>query len=310
MMLHLFSTFFYFMFLFQLDYSDYTQEIDGSDLSLDMVLISGGKFNMGESLRDNTEVSSFWISKYEITWEIYNLFMEHEISNDQKFKVGDELISLDGISKPTTPYTDMTFGMGYEGYPAVNMTHYSATKFCQWLSINTGYYYRLPTEAEWEFASRAGSRKDNYFDDEVSVIDDYAWHKENSGGKYQKVGQKKPNGWGLYDMLGNVSEWVADSYEERIFKPRGIRKNPFVYDESKYPKVYRGGSWKDKPENLSSSKRYFSDRSLQKRDPQIPKSLWWNTDAPFIGFRVVRVDEISKSSLRKKFWNNLNFIIN
>ena len=163
--------------------------------------------------------------------EIYNLYMEHEISNDQKFKVGDELISLDGISKPTTPYTDMTFGMGYEGYPAVNMTHYSATKFCQWLSINTGYYYRLPTEAEWEYASRAGSRKDNWFGDEVSVIDDYAWHKENSGGKYQKVGQKKPNDWGLYDMLGNVSEWVADSYEERIFKSRGIRKNPFVYDK-------------------------------------------------------------------------------
>ena len=88
------------------------------------------------------------------------------------------------------------------------------------------------------------------------------------------------------------------------------KKDPFIYEKEKYPKVYRGGSWYDDPKLITSDKRFFSDKSLQRRDPQIPKSKWWNTDAPYIGFRVVRVEEINKNSLRDKFWNNLNFIIN
>lgn len=156
--------------------------------------------------------------------------------------------------------------------------------------------YRLPTEAEWEYASRSEINKKN--------IDDYAWYRDNSGGKYQKVGQKEPNKWGIYDMLGNVSEWVADSYEENIFKSRKLRSDPFIFNKNKYPKVYRGGSWNDDPDELLSNKRFYSNSRLQERDPQIPKSKWWNTDAPHIGFRVVRVENTDSKSLRDMFWNN------
>ena len=292
--------------LFQnFDKSNYSEKIPNSDLSIEMIFIQGGEYSMGNKNSNvNTQISSFWMSKYEITWEIYNLFMEFDQSNKLEYIINGDTIKVDGISKPTTPYTDMTFGMGYEGFPAVNMTHFAASKFCKWLSLITGNYYRLPTEAEWEYACRSGTSSDYYYGDDISLIDEYSWNKNNSDNSYQRVGQKIPNKWGLHDMLGNVSEWVADSYDDNIFKSKKLKKDPFIFNESKYPKVYRGGSWNDEPSSLLTHKRFYSDNSLQKRDPQIPKSQWWNTDAPNIGFRIVRVNKDDSESRRNMFWNN------
>ena len=293
-------------FLFQnFDKSNYSEKIPNSDLSIEMIFIQGGEYTMGNKNSNvNTQISSFWMSKYEITWEIYNLFMEFDQSNKLEYIIDGDTIKVDGVSKPTTPYTDMTFGMGYEGFPAVNMTHFAASKFCKWLSLMTGNYYRLPTEAEWEYACRSGTSSDYYYGDDISLIDEYSWNKNNSDNGYQRVGQKIPNKWGLHDMLGNVSEWVADSYDDNIFKSKKLKKDPFIFSESKYPKVYRGGSWNDEPSSLLTHKRFYSDNSLQKRDPQIPKSQWWNTDAPNIGFRIVRVNKDDSESRRNMFWNN------
>ncbi len=292
--------------LFQnFDKSNYSEKIPNSELSIEMIFIQGGEYSMGNKNSNvNTQISSFWMSKYEITWEIYNLFMEFDQSNKLEYIIDGDTIKVDGISKPTTPYTDMTFGMGYEGFPAVNMTHFAASKFCKWLSLITGNYYRLPTEAEWEYACRSGTSSDYYYGDDISLIDEYSWNKNNSDNSYQRVGQKIPNKWGLHDMLGNVSEWVADSYDDNIFKSKKLKKDPFIFSESKYPKVYRGGSWNDEPSSLLTHKRFYSDNSLQKRDPQIPKSQWWNTDAPNIGFRIVRVNKDDSESRRNMFWNN------
>jgi len=292
--------------LFQnFDKSNYSEKIPNSDLSIEMIFIQGGEYSMGNKNSNvNTQISSFWMSKYEITWEIYNLFMEFDQSNKLEYIIDGDTIKVDGVSKPTTPYTDMTFGMGYEGFPAVNMTHFAASKFCKWLSLITGNYYRLPTEAEWEYACRSGTSSDYYYGDDISLIDEYSWNKNNSDNSYQRVGQKIPNKWGLHDMLGNVSEWVADSYDDNIFKSKKLKKDPFIFSESKYPKVYRGGSWNDEPSSLLTHKRFYSDNSLQKRDPQIPKSQWWNTDAPNIGFRIVRVNKDDSESRRNMFWNN------
>ena len=293
-------------FLFQnFDRFNYSEKIPNSDLSIEMIFIQGGEYSMGNKNSNvNTQISSFWMSKYEITWEIYNLFMEFDQSNKSEYIIDGDTIKVDGVSKPTTPYTDMTFGMGYEGFPAVNMTHFAASKFCKWLSLITGNYYRLPTEAEWEYACRSGTSGDYYYGDDINLIDEYSWNKNNSDNSYQRVGQKIPNKWGLHDMLGNVSEWVADSYDDNIFKSKKLKKDPFIFNESKYPKVYRGGSWNDEPSSLLTHKRFYSDNSLQKRDPQIPKSQWWNTDAPNIGFRIVRVNKDDSESRRNMFWNN------
>ena len=183
----------------------YSQNHPNTKLSIDMIPIPEGIFMMGKKKdlslnfsQNEVKISPFWISKYEITWDIYQLFMEQvTFTEDSIFKRGDEIIEIDGISGPTTPYIDMSFGMGIEGFPAVNMTHYAASKFCEWLSSSTGNYYRLPTEAEWEYACRAGTSSDYSFDNNIDSLVLYAWFNKNSNKKYQKVGQKKPNDWGL-----------------------------------------------------------------------------------------------------------------
>ena len=195
------------------------------------------------------------------------------------------------------------FGMGKYGFPAISMTQYSALTFCKWLSKVTGKFYRLPTEAEWEYACRAGSSTAYHFGDEVDQLGDYAWYWDNCEDKYHKVGSKKPNQWGLYDMHGNVAEWTMDQYQADYYASlQPGAKNPWRPPTALYPRSVRGGSWEDDPEDLRSARRTESKRDWQKRDPQIPKSFWWNTDAPFLGFRVVRPDkEMTQEEIEEFF---------
>lgn len=231
--------------------------------------------------------------------------MERNIDElPSSFKKGSEVfIDVDGVSSATIPYMEMSFGMGINGYPAINMTQFAASKFCEWLSSITGNYYRLPTEAEWEYACKAGSNSDYYFGDDISILSEYAWYSDNSNGSYHKIGTKKPNVLGLYDMHGNVSEWTIDTYSVDKYKNRNTLKNPFYITKNKYPKVIRGGSWNDDATRLKSSRRDLSTKELQKRDPQIPKSKWWNTDAPYIGFRIVRPLSTPEDDVKNLFWN-------
>ena len=159
-------------------------------------------------------------------------------------------------------------------------------------------FYRLPTEAEWEYACRAGSSTVYPFGNDPAQLSEYAWYSANSSNKYQKVGQKKPNAWGLYDILGNVAEWTLDQYDEAYYnKVEDGAHNPLNPPASRYPKVVRGGGYTDKPEALRSANRWKSESSWNKRDPQIPKSKWWLTDAAAVGFRLVRHAIHRKASL-------------
>ena len=168
----------------------------------------------------SVKVDSFWMAKYETTWDLFNLFVSRSLDIYQPiFDEESEVnIDVDRISGATTPYVEMSFGMGTDGYPAISMTQLAAKKFCQWLSAMTGNFYRLPTEAEWEYACRAESSTAYYFGNNEKDLDEYAWFKNNSNNKYQKVGQKLPNKWGLYDMHGNVSEWTLDAYDSSFYK--------------------------------------------------------------------------------------------
>ena len=133
----------------------------------------------------------------------------------------------------------MTFGFGHDGYPAICMTQLAAKMYCKWLCAKTGRYYRLPTEAEWEYACRAGTTTAYSFGDDPDDLEDYGWYFDNSDDKYQKVGTKKPNPWGLYDMHGNVYEWCLDWYGPY---PTGKANDPTGPPEGK-EKVARGGSF-------------------------------------------------------------------
>ncbi|MCA9066068.1 MAG: formylglycine-generating enzyme family protein, partial [Planctomycetaceae bacterium] len=175
--------------------------------------------------------------------------------------------------------------------PAISMTQHAARMYCKWLSAKTGRYYRLPTEAEWEYACRAGTTTAYSFGDDVGQLGDYAWFAGNSDGKFHPVGQKKPNPWGLYDMHGNVAEWVLDQYVPNAYAAhsgKGIAVNPLEIPKTVYPRIVRGGGWDDEPEMLRSAVREGSAEEWKEQDPQIPQSIWYLTDAQGLGFRVVR----------------------
>lgn len=281
----------------------YNQDIIGTNYGLEMIPIEGGNFLMGSSNTEKNrsldegpahlvQVKSFWMAKHETTWDLYHLFMYRDIDKNQPIynSKSEVNIKVDGVSGATTPYVEMSFGMGTDGYPAISMTQLAAKKFCKWISAMTGNFYRLPTEAEWEYACRAGTITSYSFGDDLSLLDDFAWYSNNSVDSYQKVGGKKPNPWGLFDMHGNVSEWTLDKYEESSYLKYKdtLSFDPYEKPVKIYPRVVRGGSWIDSSSKLRSASRKKSSKEWKKQDPQIPRSIWWHTDAQFVGFRIIR----------------------
>lgn len=287
--------------LLQTPFESYTDTIPGSTISFEMVAVPGGEFLMGSTEDEPghqedevpvhpVEISPFWMGKHEITWDEYEIFVYPEMAKEVLENASSNgLIEIDGISQPTPPFVDMSFGMGKKGFPAINMTQYAALSYCKWLSAVTGEFYRLPTEAEWEYACRAGTTTAYSFGDNADQLDDYAWYYGNSENGYKKIGTKKANPWGLHDMHGNVAEWTLDGYlPEYVAEEGKTQFNPWVKSTELYPQVVRGGSWDDDPVDLRSAARLASNPSWKQRDPQIPKSNWWMTDASFLGFRIVR----------------------
>lgn len=282
--------------------------IPGTTVSYDIVPIPAGDFEMGSPASDphakkderpqhKVTVDAFWMQAHEVTWDEYRLFM----FDTQGTGVAQKDALVDAVSRPTRPYVEMSFGMGINGYPAISMTQHAANKYAEWLSAKTGEFYRLPTEAEWEYACRAGSTTTYSFGDDPSKLGDYAWYSANSQGKYQKVATKKPNAWGLYDMMGNVMEWTLDQYEP--YQP-GAASDPWVKATKPYPHAVRGGSWNDPAEMLRCAARVASDPSWKQQDPQLPKSIWYETDAQWLGFRLVRPAKIPPASEMYRYWNS------
>jgi len=281
----------------------YTEPLEHTTFKLEMVPIRGGEVVIGspaseadrgddEGPQHEVQISPFWMSKYEITWNQYEVWGDRvdslrRAAYNKPATPRDKV--ADSVTRPTPPYTDMSFGMGRENNPAICMTQHSARMYCTWLSAKTGRYYRLPTEAEWEYACRAGTTTAYSFGDDVTALGDYAWYEANSDGKYQPVGKKKPNPWGLHDMHGNVAEWVLDQYSIDTYSHRKeVLVDPLAVPLTEYPRIVRGGGWDDTPNLLRSAVREGSSLEWKQQDPQIPQSIWYFTDALGVGFRVVR----------------------
>ncbi len=291
-----------------------TVRIPGTDEEFPMVLVPGGTFVMGshheDALREEdegptfeTQVDSFWMGKYEITYEVYRVFRDKALD-----LVPEDLPewNADAVARPSPPYEDPTFGMGEDGFPAVSMTQFAALQFCKWLSDKTGDFYRLPTEAEWEYACKAGGNGPYYFSADSSSLDENAWYYDNSSDKYHEIGRKKPNPWGLYDMLGNVSEWTLDQYTKdayaRMVTEQAGEINPWIKPTRLHPRTVRGGSWDDDASEQRCTCRIPSSGKWKERDPQIPKSFWWNTDSPFVGFRIIKPHRQPSPEEQANFW--------
>jgi formylglycine-generating enzyme required for sulfatase activity len=286
----------------------YSQVIPGTEIKFEMVPIPGGTFEMGapageakhgkdEEPQRTVQIEPFWMGAKEVTWDEYEQFaFSYDLK--QKKRTGVDLtkqseleLKADAVTRPTPPYADSTFGHGRSGQPAICITHHAVMEYCRWLSEKTGLVYRLPTEAEWEYACRAGTRTAYFWGDELLENNEYAWFVNNCE-KPMPVGKKKPSPWGLYDIHGNVAEWCLDHYDPEAYKKfaaSGPSKGPVVLPDAKeYPYVARGGSWDDDPEALRSAARKASTPEWSVQDPQRPQSIWWHTDATFVGFRIVR----------------------
>lgn len=236
-----------------------------------MVPVPAGKLEAGGAL---VSVSAFWMGKTEVTWDEYDLYRS-DTATPVGPREGEKPVAADAVTRPTPPYADESFGYGKGKSPVLSITMHAAMEYARWLSEKTGKRYRLPTEAEWEYACRAGQA-------DPGPPAEQAWTADNSNDQPHQVATKKPNAWGLFDMLGNVGEWVlgrerADAYTTR------------------YPDVVRGGSFDEDAKTVTCATRRLSDKSWSRRDPQRPQSIWFHTNATFVGFRLVRpVEEDEK----------------
>lgn len=236
------------------DATPFKQEIPVAAYQIEMSPIPGSR---------DGKIKPFYISRHEITWDAFDVF----VFNLDVEQASLSEIDADIVTRPSKPYIPPDRGFGHEGFAAISVHYKNVQEFCDWLSVRTGRLYRLPTEDEWEHAARAGGDpKSKYGSIAPEALGDHAWYAANSSEAPKPVGTKRPNAWGLYDMFGNVQEWVVG----RDGKP-----------------TTKGGAFDDPSEELAITKSAVQEKSWNSTDPQVPKSKWWMSDAPFQGFRIV-----------------------
>jgi len=303
------------------EFKNFTERIPASPVSFNMIAISGGTFKMGSSEDEafhrpdeepvrNVEISPFFMAEIELSWEEYLAFYAQTSaegrSTDTEGLRNKKTAGTDAISGATPPYGQPDQGWGLGKRPAISFSYHAAETYCKWLSSVTGKTYRLPTEAEWEYACRAGSTSPYSFPgdpkkfektglkaklskNDTAVINSYIIYKENSPAKTQTPDRVQANPFGLKNMAGNVAEFCSDWYQADAYSKtpaQGVKdpKGP----ETGVDHVVRGGVFSSGAGDLRSARRDFTkNNSWLKTDPQIPKSIWWYSDCFNVGFRVV-----------------------
>jgi sulfatase modifying factor 1 len=296
-------------------------------VSFEMIPIPGGKFKLGSPANEKgrsadegpqveVEIEPFWLGRCEVTWAEYQLFMKYydifQAPNGSQTVPVTDKNRVDAVTAPTPLHEPShTYKSGDQPKrPAVTMSQFAARQYTKWVSKLTGQTFRLPNEAEWEYACRAGTTTAYSFGDDPKRLDDYAWTVKNSDGKTQPVGMKKPNPWGLYDMHGNVMEWTLDAYAKQGYKHltgkqpgRGLALT--LWPTEQFPRVLRGGTFEFDAELARSAARVASDDDKwYDCDPQTPKSPWWLTDDPSraVGMRIIRLLKEMSSAECQKAW--------
>jgi formylglycine-generating enzyme required for sulfatase activity len=253
------------------------------------------------------------MARHEVTWAEYKVFMDlydsFKAFEVAKIRTVTEENEIDAISAPTVLYEpDFTFEFGSDPkQPAVTVSQFSSKQYSKWMSAITGSQFRLPTEAEWEYACRAGTTTAWHFGDDPSKLGEYAWYVDNTDDSgTQKVGQKKPNPWGLFDMHGNAAEWVLDYHQKYVPSEKILNAaTDWVKTETVDPRVVRGGSWEFEAQECRSASRLPSDTDeWRTTDPNLPKSPYWLTDDPArgIGFRMIRSLRILPRDEIEEYW--------
>ncbi len=237
---------------------DYTLTLPNSAVKLKMLPVPAGSIKIKNK---TVAIKPLWMAETEIPWEVYDVFLA---SGEPSPAYDQTDFPPDAIARPSKSYILPDLGWGHNGYPAINVSSLSVDMFCRWLSSATGKKYRLPTEAEWEYACRAGAVGPVKLT--KAQADKVAWYQLNAQKTTQLIRKKAPNKWGFYDMYGNPGEWATDL-------------------DGKF--VLCGGTFLDGLNGMiPGMRRYFQPR-WQETDPQFPKSRWWLADGKFCGFRIV-----------------------
>ena len=296
-------------------FADYTEYIPGTSVAFEMVAIPAGSFNMGsppdEPFREEDEgpvktvnIGAFWMGRVEVTWDEYLAFF-NATESEGRTRQSTDFNETDAISGATPPWGAPDQGWGKGSRPAITMSHHAAQTYCRWLSSVTGKTYRLPSEAEWEYAARAGTDGPYFFEADPRKITRKRYYRRlsesdttnitalvifdrNSAGKTQEPESVYPNPFGLKNMLGNVAEFCLDWYAPDIYTTYedGIQDPMGPVSGSEH--VIRGGSYRSSPEDLRVAARdHTRTDAWLKTDPQMPKSIWWYSDCNYVGFRVV-----------------------
>lgn len=305
----------------------YTTKIPGTDVSFEMIPVPGGKFLMGspegEAGRSDDEgpqveivVDPFWMGKYEVTWGEYKPFMRldkvFKEFDRRKMRPVTEDSEIDAITAPSALYDpSFTFDAGEDpDQPCATVAQFAAKQYTKYLSLLTGTFYRLPYEGEWEYACRGGTTTAYHFGDDPALLTEYGWFIENSDEYRMPVGQLKPNPFGLYDMYGNVNEWVLGQHIDGGYGQLKGKSSPVSATYNKpttlHPRVCRGGSFELEAVDCRSAARQKSEENWRSEDPNTPRSPWWFTTEPSIGvgFRLLRpLHEPATRDAKEQFWS-------
>ena len=305
----------------------YSAKIPGTEVAFEMIPVAGGTVKLGtpadeagrsddEGPQASVKIDPIWVGKTELTWGEYKTYMGlYKIfKNPQKMSGIRKVNSsnrVDAITAPTPLYMPThTFEYGEDPQqPAVTMTQYAAKQYTKWLSGMTGLQYRLPTEAEWEYAARGNTTSAYSFGMDASELENYASFDINSPDGAAAVGSKKPNPFGLHDIHGNVWEWTVDGYSENGFAKLGdgvkTMEEAIQWPTKADSRVVRGGGWQDPADRCRSGSRMSSqDEDWKGEDPNSPLSPWWYTTDPArsVGMRLVRSATPLPKELITKFW--------
>ncbi|MCH2200777.1 MAG: formylglycine-generating enzyme family protein [Fuerstiella sp.] len=292
----------------------YEMSIPGTDVVFALEPIPGGQITVGSDHRKYF-IGPFWMGRFEVTWSeykqfmnLYHVFKQFQINRQRTVNDDNE---IDAVTAPTPLYEPTyTFEFGDDPrQPAVTITQYAARQYTKWLSAVTGLQYRLPAEAEWEHACRAGATTAYHFGKSPGDLSEFGWFKGAADTKgAQIVGQKRPNSWGLYDMHGNAAEWVLDGPDGSSAAEGATildASTEWIRSQTPDHRKVCGGSWEFPATDCTSTSRLLSVHAEWKfTDPNIPKSPWWFTDDPArgVGFRIMRALKSVDRKQMEEYW--------